>query len=108
MGEVSWSDSTEKGRRFLGRSEIQVGLLWLAQSLVEGNTSALSLLLEAGSVAWAVAVLCVLAGGVGSAGFLLLRIRRVSLRLSDSSVLPVVSDCRSSPLTSNHQVRQCH
>lgn len=102
MGKIFLSESGEERRPFLGRSEIQVGLLWLAQCLIEGNTAVLRLLREAGSVVSVAAMLCVLAACVGTVGILLLWLRRVSLGLGTGSVSPVVSGCGLSPLTSGH------
>jgi hypothetical protein len=48
MGESFLSDSTQKLKPFLGRSEIQIGILWLVHCLIEGNTAALGLLRGAG------------------------------------------------------------
>ena len=108
MMEWLLTDSSRKRKPILGRTEIQIGILWLVQCLLEGNSGALRVLREAGSVASVAGVLCALAVGVGSVGFLVLWIRKASLQLSDSSVFSVVSAYRVSSLTSNHQVGPCH
>lgn len=79
MFDASSKGAVREGKPLVGRSEITIGILWLMQWLLEGNTATLAILRDVMPVVQVIGTLGFLAGGVGSAGFVLFRLRAVAL-----------------------------